>query len=189
VTKHVILCLDQQAERSLPAVSLGLLSRLRRFSHLHRRTPARTRRAGLVRSGQRFNNGPEPSSSVWRRIAQPCSRTGGPGFPRTLARSVVGRHAICLYLRAASPASQQFGAAGGSGAPRTQRLGPPPSSCIKAWAAPTAAASIPPTAPTDLVPLRDEQGIMTGVVAVMRDVTVRFAEMKAPRQQLANRSA
>ena len=38
------------------------------------------------------------------------------------------------------------------------------------------------------VPLRDEQGRMTGVVAVMRDVTVRFAEMKALRQQLANRT-
>ncbi|KAB1074059.1 PAS domain-containing protein [Methylobacterium planeticum] len=39
-----------------------------------------------------------------------------------------------------------------------------------------------------IVPLKDEQGTMTGVVAVMRDVTVRFAEMKALRQQLANRS-
>lgn len=39
-----------------------------------------------------------------------------------------------------------------------------------------------------IVPLRDEQGRMTGVVAVMRDVTVRFAEMKALRQQLANRT-
>ena len=36
-----------------------------------------------------------------------------------------------------------------------------------------------------IVPLRDEQGTMTGVVAVMRDVTVRFAEMKALREQLA----
>ena len=40
-----------------------------------------------------------------------------------------------------------------------------------------------------IVPLRDEQGNMTGIVAVMRDVTVRFAEMKALREQLAKRPA
>ena len=39
-----------------------------------------------------------------------------------------------------------------------------------------------------IVPLRDEQGSMTGIVAVMRDVTVRFAEMKALREQLARAS-
>lgn len=36
-----------------------------------------------------------------------------------------------------------------------------------------------------LVPLKDEQGAMTGVVAVMRDVTVRFTELKALRERLA----
>ena len=40
-----------------------------------------------------------------------------------------------------------------------------------------------------IVPLRDEQGSMTGIVAVMRDVTVRFAEIKALREQLAKRPA
>ena len=39
-----------------------------------------------------------------------------------------------------------------------------------------------------IVPLRDEQGSMTGIVAVMRDVTVRFAEMKALRERLAKAS-
>lgn len=36
-----------------------------------------------------------------------------------------------------------------------------------------------------IVPLRDEHGAMNGVVAVMRDVTARFAEMKALRAQAA----
>ena len=36
-----------------------------------------------------------------------------------------------------------------------------------------------------IVPLKDEAGRMTGMPAVMRDVTVRFEEMKALRQKLA----
>jgi len=36
-----------------------------------------------------------------------------------------------------------------------------------------------------IVPLKDEQGQMTGMAAVMRDVTKRFDEMKALRQKLA----
>ncbi len=36
-----------------------------------------------------------------------------------------------------------------------------------------------------IVPLKDEQGRMTGMAAVMRDVTTRFDEMKALRQKLA----
>lgn len=36
-----------------------------------------------------------------------------------------------------------------------------------------------------IVPLRDEQGAMTGMVAVMRDVTIRFTELKVLRQRLA----
>jgi PAS domain S-box-containing protein len=36
-----------------------------------------------------------------------------------------------------------------------------------------------------IVPLHDEKGAMTGVVAVMRDVTARFAEMKALRARSA----
>lgn len=36
-----------------------------------------------------------------------------------------------------------------------------------------------------IVPLRDEHGAMTGVVAVMRDVTARFAEIKALRERLS----
>lgn len=39
-----------------------------------------------------------------------------------------------------------------------------------------------------LVPLKDEQGAMTGVVAVMRDVTARFTELKALRERLAKAS-
>ncbi len=39
-----------------------------------------------------------------------------------------------------------------------------------------------------LVPLKDEQGAMTGVVAVMRDVTARFIELKALRERLAKAS-
>ncbi len=35
------------------------------------------------------------------------------------------------------------------------------------------------------MPLRDEQGAMTGMVAVMRDVTIRFTELKVLRQRLA----
>jgi PAS domain S-box-containing protein len=36
-----------------------------------------------------------------------------------------------------------------------------------------------------IVPLHDGKGAMTGVVAVMRDVTARFAEMKALRARSA----
>ena len=36
-----------------------------------------------------------------------------------------------------------------------------------------------------IVPLRDEHGAMTGMVAVMRDVTIRFTELKVLRQRLA----
>jgi PAS domain S-box-containing protein len=36
-----------------------------------------------------------------------------------------------------------------------------------------------------IVPLRDETGQMVGMAAVMRDVTVRFEEMRALRQRLA----
>jgi len=36
-----------------------------------------------------------------------------------------------------------------------------------------------------IVPLKDEQGQMTGMAAVMRDVTKRFDEMKALRQKLS----
>jgi PAS domain S-box-containing protein len=38
-----------------------------------------------------------------------------------------------------------------------------------------------------IVPLKDEHGGMTGMVAVIRDVSMRFAEMKALRERLANR--
>ncbi|GEP09035.1 PAS domain-containing protein [Methylobacterium gnaphalii] len=40
-----------------------------------------------------------------------------------------------------------------------------------------------------IVPLKDDQGKMTGMVAVMRDVTVRFAELKALRERLAQAEA
>jgi PAS domain S-box-containing protein len=36
-----------------------------------------------------------------------------------------------------------------------------------------------------IVPLRDEHGHLTGVGAMMRDVTKRFEEMRALRQRLA----
>ena len=36
-----------------------------------------------------------------------------------------------------------------------------------------------------IVPLRDEQVAMTGMVAMMRDVTIRFTELKVLRQRLA----
>lgn len=36
-----------------------------------------------------------------------------------------------------------------------------------------------------IVPLKDEQGAMTGMVAVMRDVTIRFTELKVLRERLA----
>ena len=36
-----------------------------------------------------------------------------------------------------------------------------------------------------IVPLKDEAGRMSGMAAVMRDVTLRFEEMKALRQKLA----
>ena len=35
-----------------------------------------------------------------------------------------------------------------------------------------------------IVPLQDERGHLTGVAAVMRDVTKRFEEMRALRQKL-----
>jgi PAS domain S-box-containing protein len=35
-----------------------------------------------------------------------------------------------------------------------------------------------------IVPMRDEAGQMTGMAAIMRDVTVRFEEMRAMRQKL-----
>jgi signal transduction histidine kinase len=35
------------------------------------------------------------------------------------------------------------------------------------------------------VPLRNKQGTMTGMVAVMRDVTIRFTELKVLRERLA----
>lgn len=36
-----------------------------------------------------------------------------------------------------------------------------------------------------ILPLKDEQGRMTGMAALMRDVTKRFAEVRALRKQLA----
>jgi PAS domain S-box-containing protein len=36
-----------------------------------------------------------------------------------------------------------------------------------------------------IVPLRNEQGTMTGMVAVIRDVTIRFTEPKVLRERLA----
>jgi PAS domain S-box-containing protein len=36
-----------------------------------------------------------------------------------------------------------------------------------------------------IVPLRDETGALSGMVAIMRDVTKRFEEMRALRQKLA----
>ena len=36
-----------------------------------------------------------------------------------------------------------------------------------------------------IVPLRDEAGMMAGMVAIMRDVTKRFEELRALRRQLA----
>ena len=39
-----------------------------------------------------------------------------------------------------------------------------------------------------IVPLKDEQGAMTGIVAIMRDVTTRFAEMRVLRERLAKAS-
>jgi PAS domain S-box-containing protein len=39
-----------------------------------------------------------------------------------------------------------------------------------------------------IVPLHDEQGGMRGLAAVMRDITVRFEELKALRQQLRDKS-
>jgi PAS domain S-box-containing protein len=36
-----------------------------------------------------------------------------------------------------------------------------------------------------IVPLTDEAGAMTGMVAIMRDVTARFEEMRALRRKLA----
>lgn len=40
-----------------------------------------------------------------------------------------------------------------------------------------------------VVPLKDEQGRMQGVAAIMRDVTSRFEEIKALRQKLAETTA
>jgi PAS domain S-box-containing protein len=39
-----------------------------------------------------------------------------------------------------------------------------------------------------IVPLRDETGQMIGMTAIMRDVTIRFEEMRALRQKLAQAS-
>jgi PAS domain S-box-containing protein len=39
-----------------------------------------------------------------------------------------------------------------------------------------------------ITPLRDEDGRMVGVVAVMRDVTTRFEELRALRQKLSERA-
>lgn len=39
-----------------------------------------------------------------------------------------------------------------------------------------------------IIPLTDETGTITGLAAVMRDVTVRFNEMKALKQRLAQAS-
>ena len=40
-----------------------------------------------------------------------------------------------------------------------------------------------------IVPLRDDAGAMLGMAAILRDVTQRFNEMKALKEQLAKRSA
>jgi PAS domain S-box-containing protein len=40
-----------------------------------------------------------------------------------------------------------------------------------------------------IVPLKDEQGQMQGIAAVMRDVTSRFAEIRDLKQQLAEATA
>jgi PAS domain S-box-containing protein len=39
-----------------------------------------------------------------------------------------------------------------------------------------------------IIPLHDEQGGMCGLAAVMRDITARFEELKALRQQLRDKS-
>lgn len=39
-----------------------------------------------------------------------------------------------------------------------------------------------------IAPLKDEQGAMTGIVAVMRDVTTRFTEMRVLRERLTKAS-
>jgi len=36
-----------------------------------------------------------------------------------------------------------------------------------------------------IVPFTDDSGQMIGIAAVMRDVTARFEELRAPRRQLA----
>jgi len=38
-----------------------------------------------------------------------------------------------------------------------------------------------------ILPFRDENGVMMGMAAIMRDVTVRFEELKALRKTLAAR--
>jgi PAS domain S-box-containing protein len=40
-----------------------------------------------------------------------------------------------------------------------------------------------------IVPLRDEAGLLTGLAAIIRDVTKRFEEMRVLKQSLAERSA
>src|SRR5215212_4075762 len=40
-----------------------------------------------------------------------------------------------------------------------------------------------------VVQLKDEQGQMQGIAAVMRDVTSRFAELKSPKQKLVEAAA
>ena len=38
-----------------------------------------------------------------------------------------------------------------------------------------------------ILPFHDESGRMTGIAAILRDVTARFEELKALRKQLAER--
>jgi PAS domain S-box-containing protein len=40
-----------------------------------------------------------------------------------------------------------------------------------------------------ILPFRDEAGQMTGIAAILRDVTTRFEEMQALRRRLAERPA
>jgi PAS domain S-box-containing protein len=40
-----------------------------------------------------------------------------------------------------------------------------------------------------IVPFTDDAGRMTGIAAIMRDITARFDELRALRKELAERSA
>jgi PAS domain S-box-containing protein len=40
-----------------------------------------------------------------------------------------------------------------------------------------------------IVPFTDDGGRMTGIAAIMRDITARFDELRALRKELAERSA